>query len=540
MINNQLNLISMPKGIDFTAHKTVRIAVSGDIKLNKLEVSIIDTNEFQRLRYIKQLGTTYKIYPTALHTRFDHSLGTFAMADNMVRLIRSNKHNSELEKKITEEQEQIIRLYALLHDIGHIPFGHTLEDEFCIFPRHDEDNERIEYFLGEESTIGKKIIDCLGQKLYQRFMRVCNYNEGDKFKKLDEDMFIYDIVNNTVCADLLDYLRRDSYFCNVDLNMDYRFLNYLYLHPDKNTKRLAIRLWKKGKPTPRMDILSELTRLLDNRYLLAERIYFHHAKLITGAMIAAAVYRAQIEGKIDIKTLYKIGDDRLLEKLENLNGCKQVNDIIKCYKERVLWEDLYSKDRSSVIAEQKIMGELDLWDIIKGRWWENPRTRKEDEDKISNLFRMEPGDFLIYCPNPKMGMKLAKMKVFYNGKLRPLCECKDDPIVERRLKITLDSHENLWNLKTFINPKHSDKKDSLYEACENLFTFDNKRKSHYEKNLYKIVIKDVIEEKRLNDNLSAHECEERENIALDNILKASAGLKEREQIERIIINAFKR
>ena len=167
-------------------------------------------------------------------------------------------------------------------------------------------------------------------------------------------------------------------------------------------------------------------------------------------------------------------------------------------------------------------------------------TRKEDEDKIANLLGMESGDFLIYCPNPKMGMKWAQMKVFYNGKLSPLYQCKDDPIIERRLKITLDSHENLWNLKTFINPKHNDKKDSLYEACEYFFTFDKKRKLHYEKNFYKTIVKNIAEEKKLGDNLSMHRYEEKENIALSNILKASAGLKEREQIERIIINAFKR
>lgn len=68
------------------------------------------------------------IYPTAVHTRFDHSLGTLAMALSMVRAIRENRHNIEDEGTITDEQEVLVRLFALLHDIAHIPFGHTIQE----------------------------------------------------------------------------------------------------------------------------------------------------------------------------------------------------------------------------------------------------------------------------------------------------------------------------------------------------------------------------------------------------------------------------
>src|SRR5688572_27282148 len=74
--------------------KTIRIAVSGDVLLTKLETEIIDTSDFQRLRVIRQLGTVNTVYPTALHTRFDHSLGTLAMADRMIRAVRDNTHST--------------------------------------------------------------------------------------------------------------------------------------------------------------------------------------------------------------------------------------------------------------------------------------------------------------------------------------------------------------------------------------------------------------------------------------------------------------
>ena len=106
---------------------------------------------------MRQLGSVNLVYPTALHTRFDHSLGTLAMADRMIRAIRNNTHNEGDEKEIKPIQEALIRLYALLHDVPHVPFGHTIEDELGIFTRHDKNPERFERFFGEKSDIGKLI-----------------------------------------------------------------------------------------------------------------------------------------------------------------------------------------------------------------------------------------------------------------------------------------------------------------------------------------------------------------------------------------------
>src|SRR4051794_7405207 len=87
--------VKMP--IDLQTHKTIRIAVSGDVPMTRLETRIIDTAPFQRLRAIKQLSTASLVYPTAMHTRFDHSLGTLAMALEMLGAIRAN-HTSAPEE----------------------------------------------------------------------------------------------------------------------------------------------------------------------------------------------------------------------------------------------------------------------------------------------------------------------------------------------------------------------------------------------------------------------------------------------------------
>src|SRR5262245_44473908 len=126
--------------IQSMSKKLIRDAVHGDIELGPLEVELIDTPEFQRLRGIKQLGTAYLVFPSAMHSRFEHSLGASWMAHRIVAAMRRSQ-------PISAEEESVIRITALVHDMTHIPFGHTLEDERRVLPRHDEDCDRIQYFF---------------------------------------------------------------------------------------------------------------------------------------------------------------------------------------------------------------------------------------------------------------------------------------------------------------------------------------------------------------------------------------------------------
>ena len=120
--------------------KLIRDAVHGDIEVSSLEVELMDTSEFQRLRGIKQLGTAYLVFPSAVHTRFEHSVGTSWMAHRVLETVRRTA------RPFRKTMKGSIRIAALLHDITHIPFGHTLEDERRVLPRHDKDEQRVESF----------------------------------------------------------------------------------------------------------------------------------------------------------------------------------------------------------------------------------------------------------------------------------------------------------------------------------------------------------------------------------------------------------
>ncbi len=244
-------------------YKTVTDPVHDDIRLTKLEIDIIDTRDFQRLRGFRQLASAYLIYPGAVHTRFEHSLGTLAEAEAIVSRVNGNL---DPEDRIDSEAHLLIRLGALLHDIPYAPFGHELEDEAKLIAKHET---RYESFLGSDTEIGGTIKRELGDNFLGLLLQTLQAKEEAEIEALPYP-FASDIVGNTICADLLDYLKRDNYYTGLKENFGNRFMNYFVVSKGRSgSRRLVIRLEKKG--TLRRDVLSEVVHLLRARYTLVDR-----------------------------------------------------------------------------------------------------------------------------------------------------------------------------------------------------------------------------------------------------------------------------
>ncbi|KDO66224.1 hypothetical protein CISIN_1g030373mg [Citrus sinensis] len=107
--------------------KNVHDNVHGNIYLDPLALKFIDTEQFQRLRDLKQLGVTHLVYPGAVHSRFEHSLGVYWLAGAAIQKL---KQNQGLELGIDNFDIQTVKLAGLLHDVGHGPFSHLFEREF--------------------------------------------------------------------------------------------------------------------------------------------------------------------------------------------------------------------------------------------------------------------------------------------------------------------------------------------------------------------------------------------------------------------------
>jgi HD superfamily phosphohydrolase len=298
--------------------------VHGDIFVTELERRIIDSPGFQRLRRVLQLGTTQLVYPGATHSRFAHSLGALCVAQDLMDAVVAQElgPHPKTEDLFSEWESEgvypvrlaeatvLARLGGLLHDFTHIPFGHTIEDDLGLLDSHDRNSDRYKHYW---ETLDPQLRKILESQQLERFLRPliiskfqAETKEGERRPysevvvslagegaraRAEQYEFVADIVGNTICADLLDYLRRDHLNTGLPLAVGERYLSYFYVTPTKrhkkNRARMVLRIHRGGRR--RADVITELLKHLRYRYELSERALVHHAKLAADAMLGKAI-----------------------------------------------------------------------------------------------------------------------------------------------------------------------------------------------------------------------------------------------------------
>ncbi len=208
----------------------VRDPVYGYIWLNNTELEIVDTPLFQRLRRIGQLALTKYVYPTAEHSRFVHSLGVLQAATNIFHeILRFNPQAFGTEKEITEKL-QILRIAALLHDIGHLPFSHAAEKQILggFFKHEDMSTNIINNY--------KPINDILARSNLN-FKDVASLIKGNP---KPSHLHLKKFISGEFDADRADYLLRDSYMCGVKYGeFDYiRYAGSFRILTDENNQHI--------------------------------------------------------------------------------------------------------------------------------------------------------------------------------------------------------------------------------------------------------------------------------------------------------------
>jgi uncharacterized protein len=171
--------------------KIINDPVYGFITIpSPLLFDIIEHPYFQRLRRIKQLGMTHLVYPGALHTRFQHSLGAMHLMSEAMASLREKGHD------ISDHECESVLAAILLHDIGHGPFSHALEHSVVQGIRHEE--------------ISLRFIDDLNEQLGHQLSTAKKI-----FSNTYHKTFLHQLVSGQLDMDRLDYLQRDSFFCGV-------------------------------------------------------------------------------------------------------------------------------------------------------------------------------------------------------------------------------------------------------------------------------------------------------------------------------------
>ena len=259
---------------DVNPVSTIRDSLYELIPLGSREVKLIGTAAFLRLQQIKQLGFVYRVWPGATHTRYEHSLGCYHLT---VRALRSLLQQGGLNG-IAISSIQTLVVASLLHDIGHYPFSHTIEELGSPIIFHEQVGRSI-IESGEIATI-------LEQEYALSPERVADFIDPPKTKALPaDDELLQHLLSGALDVDKLDYLPRDARACNVPYGgVDVsRLLSSLRVNANVDGQRRMV-VTQKG--------ISPLHSLISARQEMFDNIYWHHTSRSFQVMLVRAVYEA--------------------------------------------------------------------------------------------------------------------------------------------------------------------------------------------------------------------------------------------------------
>lgn len=263
------------------ASGTIRIPELRNIALTPRVQRVIDHPAFQRLRSIRQLGPTHLVYPGAVHTRFEHSLGVYGCTQwFLLSLLR----DPNIASSLTEQDMMTVLAAALLHDLGHYPYAHSLEALHLKgqdTPRHEEVGARI--IRGEIDALRgpEPLSEILARDWEvdpERVICICTGNLPEDASSTDR--ILRSIISGAIDADKMDYLERDAHHMGVAYGRHYdrqRLLASLTLNQAED----GIGIAAKGKISAEMFIFS--------RYTMFSEAYWHHTVRSASAMVESAL-----------------------------------------------------------------------------------------------------------------------------------------------------------------------------------------------------------------------------------------------------------
>ncbi|HXQ30090.1 MAG TPA: HD domain-containing protein [Gemmatimonadales bacterium] len=267
--------------------EVVRDPLWDNIRLEPEALAVLETPAVQRLRYVRQLGHAFLVYPGATHTRFEHALGAYHLARRALGHLEETTGRAPLDPQTA----RCLKLAALLHDVGHYPFSHALEE--AGLPHHEA--------LATHHLVSGELAHRLEQ-LEVPPATIVRLIAGEPGAPLAG------LVSGSVDVDKLDYLSRDAWMCGVPygvIDVD-RLLASLTLTAEGGCPTLA--LHEKG--------LSALESLLFAKYQMYRNVYWHHAVRSATVMFKRLVRGALTSGRLGQEAVSLTTDDALIHEIE--------------------------------------------------------------------------------------------------------------------------------------------------------------------------------------------------------------------------------
>lgn len=303
--------------------KVIMDPIHGYIDIPSYALEIIDTPQFQRLRYLKQLGVSYFIFPGASHNRFEHSVGVFHLARTFMERIR----NEQPELEVTNDEFKCVTLAGLCHDLGHGPFSHAFEAwvrrDFPLLNFHHEDMSlKLFDLMVDENSID---MSSDNTRLIKAFIKGENYRS--------ERHWLFDIVanrRNSIDVDKFDYISRDSYSIGIKSSYDSsRLLRFSRVIDDE------ICYYAKES--------YNIYEMFHTRYSLFKQIYLHRVGNSIEHMISDIFSLAngslKISSKLDTAEEYQTLTDDILLRIEYSKKAdlKDARDLVRRLRKRQLY-----------------------------------------------------------------------------------------------------------------------------------------------------------------------------------------------------------
>jgi HD superfamily phosphohydrolase len=358
---------------------TVRDSLYDLIALGSRERKIIGSAPFLRLQQVKQLGFVYRIWPGATHTRYEHSLGAYHLMMRALRALLQRGSDGGLDG-VAPDSIRTVLVATLLHDIGHYPFSHTIEELGSPIILHEK--------VGRAIIEKSEIATILEQEYQLSPDRVADLIDPPKHRSLPpDDELLSSLLSGALDVDKLDYLPRDARACNVPyggVDMS-RLQSSLRVHPHVNGERRIV-VTHKG--------ISPLHSLLHARQEMFDNIYWHHTSRAFQMMLLRAVHEAILSGSLDVTRLMGLDDASLLVLLANAEMPVSTRALTEGLQLRRAYKD--------ILQISRLAGRL--YNRLDALFWDAQRRRQIEialATELATLLDSEIADYEILLDIPR-------------------------------------------------------------------------------------------------------------------------------------------